>query len=94
MKANRTEREPQIIANWKKNQLYQKILSKNEGRPSFTMPDGPPYANGNIHIGHAVNKILKDIIIKYKNMSGYKAPFVPGWGCHGLPIEQKFLKDL
>lgn len=94
MKANLPEREPQIIANWKKNQLYQKILSKNEGRPSFTMPDGPPYANGNIHIGHALNKILKDIVIKYKNMSGYKAPFVPGWDCHGLPIEQKVLKDL
>lgn len=94
MKANLPEREPKIIENWKKIGLYKKILQKNQGRPSFTLPDGPPYANGNIHIGHALNKILKDMVVKYKNMSGAKAPFVPGWDCHGLPIEQKVLKDL
>src|SRR6476469_3545648 len=85
MQGNLPEREPQMIAEWTKNELYQKILKKNEGRPTFVLPDGPPYANGNIHIGHVLNKCLKDFVIKYKNMSGYSAAFIPGWDCHGLP---------
>lgn len=94
MKANLPVREPEMIRKWTEIDLYNKILKKNEGRPTFAMPDGPPYANGNIHIGHALNKILKDIVIKYKNLSGYQSTFIPGWDCHGLPIEQKVLKDL
>ena len=94
MKGNLPEREPQIIADWDKKQLYQKIMAKNEGRPVFTMPDGPPYANGNIHIGHVLNKCLKDFTVKFKNMSGYSATFIPGWDCHGLPIEINVTKAL
>lgn len=94
MKGNLPEREPQMIAEWTRGQLYERILAKNEGRPNFSMPDGPPYANGNIHIGHVLNKCLKDFVIKYKNMSGYSAVFIPGWDCHGLPIEHKVTKEL
>lgn len=94
MKGDLPIREPQIIEKWEKNQIYQKILNKNNGKKSFTLPDGPPYANGSIHIGHALNKTLKDIIIKYKNMNGYSSVFIPGWDCHGLPIEHKVMKDL
>lgn len=94
MKANLPQREPEMIANWNKIGLYEKILKKNEGKTSFAMPDGPPYANGNLHMGHALNKILKDIVIKYKNLSGYYSPFIPGWDCHGLPIEHGVLKNL
>ncbi|AZZ37840.1 isoleucine--tRNA ligase [Bdellovibrio sp. qaytius] len=94
MKGDLPIREPQIIAGWEKNNIYQKLQEKNKNGPGFTMPDGPPYANGSIHIGHAMNKSLKDFIIKYKNMQGYSAPFIPGWDCHGLPIEHKVMKDL
>ncbi len=94
MKAGLQEREPLMIADWTKRDLYHKILKKNQGRPIFTMPDGPPYANGNIHIGHVLNKCLKDFVVKYKNMSGYQATFIPGWDCHGLPIEQNVTKEL
>jgi isoleucyl-tRNA synthetase len=94
MKGNLPVREPQMIAEWKKNDLYNAILKKNKGRPLFVLPDGPPYANGNIHIGHVLNKCLKDFVIKYRNMSGHSAVFIPGWDCHGLPIEQKVSKDL
>jgi len=94
MKGNLPSREPQMIATWAKNDLYGKIMKKNEGRPIFTLPDGPPYANGNIHIGHVLNKCLKDFVIKYKNMSGHQAAFIPGWDCHGLPIEHKVTKEL
>lgn len=94
MKGDLPIREPQIIAGWEKNNVYQKLQEKNAKGPGFTMPDGPPYANGSIHIGHALNKSLKDFIIKYKNMNGYSAPFIPGWDCHGLPIEHKVMKDL
>ncbi len=94
MKGGLPEREPQMVAAWTKQNLYKRILDKNKGRPNFTMPDGPPYANGNIHIGHVLNKCLKDFVIKYKNMSGYTAAFIPGWDCHGLPIEHKVTKDL
>ena len=94
MKGDLPINEPKIIANWEKNQIYQKIQKKNENGPGFTMPDGPPYANGSIHIGHALNKNLKDFVIKYKSMKGFSAPFIPGWDCHGLPIEHKVMKDL
>ena len=87
MKANLSQKEPGILEYWKEINLYQLIQNKNKGKPSFNLHDGPPYANGPIHLGHTVNKILKDIIIKTKNFSGYSAPYVPGWDCHGLPIE-------
>lgn len=94
MKGDLPIKEPKIIESWLKNSIYQKMSSKNAGRKKFVLPDGPPYANGAIHLGHALNKTLKDIIIKYKNMRGYQAVFIPGWDCHGLPIEHKVLKDL
>lgn len=94
MKGNLPEREPQYIAKWLQNGLHEKILKKNEGRPAFTLPDGPPYANGDIHIGHVLNKCLKDFTVKYRNMAGFRAPFIPGWDCHGLPIEHKVTKEL
>ncbi len=87
MKANLAGREPNFLKQWQEDNLYQKIREKNQGKPKFTLHDGPPYANGDIHIGHAVNKVLKDIIIKSKSLSGFDAPYVPGWDCHGLPIE-------
>jgi isoleucyl-tRNA synthetase len=94
MKGNLPEREPKMIDAWLKQGLYAAILKKNEGRPTFTLPDGPPYANGDIHIGHVLNKCLKDFTIKYRNMAGFRAAFIPGWDCHGLPIEHKVTKDL
>lgn len=87
MKANLAQREPQMLKAWQTNNLYEEIRKARAGRPAFVLHDGPPYANGNIHIGHAVNKILKDIIVKSKTLSGFDAPYVPGWDCHGLPIE-------
>ena len=87
MKANLANREPVMLKHWQEHNLYQRIREASIGRPLFVLHDGPPYANGNIHIGHAVNKILKDIIIKSKTLSGFDAPYVPGWDCHGLPIE-------
>jgi isoleucyl-tRNA synthetase len=90
MRGNLAQTEPNLIARWKQKDIYNKVIAKNKaGGKNFTMPDGPPYANGNIHIGHALNKILKDIVLKYKNMQGYQAEFIPGWDCHGLPIELK-----
>ncbi len=94
MKGNLPEREPQMIAKWIETDLHAKILKKNEGRPKFTLPDGPPYANGEIHIGHVLNKCLKDFTIKYRNMAGFRSAFIPGWDCHGLPIEHKVTKEL
>lgn len=89
MRGNLAQREPQMLKEWQKMDLYQKIREVSAGRDKFILHDGPPYANGDIHIGHSVNKILKDIIIKSKTMSGFDAPYVPGWDCHGLPIEHK-----
>ncbi|MCJ8312502.1 MAG: isoleucine--tRNA ligase [Pseudomonadales bacterium] len=89
MKANLANREPQMLKKWLQDDIYQKIRESSKGRPKFILHDGPPYANGDIHIGHAVNKILKDIILKSKTLSGFDAPYVPGWDCHGLPIEHK-----
>ncbi len=87
MKASLAQREPQRLKQWQAMGLYQRIRSECAGRPSFILHDGPPYANGELHLGHAVNKILKDIIVKSKTLEGFDAPYVPGWDCHGLPIE-------
>ena len=87
MKANLAIREPQALERWQSMDLYGKLRKAGKGRPKFILHDGPPYANGEIHIGHAVNKVLKDIIVKSKGLSGFDAPYVPGWDCHGLPIE-------
>lgn len=94
MRGNLSKKEPEILKKWYKNNLYQLIRKKNEEKKIFLLHDGPPYANGNIHIGHAVNKILKDIVIKSKNMSGFDAPYIPSWDCHGLPIEQKVEEEI
>ena len=94
MKANLNQREPEILKHWEETGLWEKILGKNLGKQIYTLHDGPPYANGNIHIGHALNKILKDIIVKYKAMKGCYAKYVPGWDCHGLPIELQVDKKL
>ncbi|MEE3319400.1 MAG: isoleucine--tRNA ligase [Pseudomonadota bacterium] len=87
MKAGLSQREPARLKAWQEKELYQKIRTAFAGRPKFILHDGPPYANGNIHIGHAVNKILKDMIVKSRTLAGFDAPYVPGWDCHGLPIE-------
>ena len=87
MRGDLAKREPQMLAQWQAQQRYQRIRKAAAGRPKFVLHDGPPYANGDIHIGHAVNKILKDIIVKSKTLAGFDAPYVPGWDCHGLPIE-------
>ena len=87
MRGDLAKREPLMLAQWLAQQRYQRIRKAAAGRPKFILHDGPPYANGDIHIGHAVNKVLKDIIVKSKTLSGFDAPYVPGWDCHGLPIE-------
>ncbi len=92
MKADLANREPGMLAAWEGSGLYEKIRRTAKGRPSFVLTDGPPYANGAIHLGHAVNKILKDIIVKSRTLDGYDAPYVPGWDCHGLPIEMQVEK--
>ncbi len=92
MRANLPNKEPQILKQWEKDEIYRKSLEGREKQ--FILHDGPPYANGNIHIGHALNKILKDIILKYKRLQGYNAPYVPGWDTHGLPIELKVTEEL
>jgi isoleucyl-tRNA synthetase len=89
MKAGLSQREPQRLEQWHRDNLYQRIREASVGRPRFVLHDGPPYANGDIHIGHAVNKILKDMIVKARTLEGFDAPYVPGWDCHGLPIEHK-----
>lgn len=94
MRGNLPKREPDILESWESKNLYEKIIEKNTGKPSYIFHDGPPYANGEIHLGTALNKILKDFIVKNKNMSGYCAPYVPGWDTHGLPIELKALKSI
>jgi len=87
MKGNLPNREPEILKHWIDTDLYGQLRTACDGRPRFVLHDGPPYANGDIHIGHAVNKVLKDIIVKSKTLSGFDVPYVPGWDCHGLPIE-------
>ncbi len=92
MRGNLPTREPAMLDAWEESKRYYKLMEKNEGKPLFVLHDGPPYANGDIHLGTALNKVLKDIVVKHKNMSGFKAPYVPGWDTHGLPIELKALK--
>jgi len=94
MRANLPKREPEILKFWEENEIYEKVQEKNKGRDRFILHDGPPYANGNIHLGHTLNKVLKDIIIKHRSMIGFDAPYVPGWDTHGLPIEQQAIKAL
>jgi isoleucyl-tRNA synthetase len=92
MKADLANREPAMLAEWERTRVYDKIRATAKGRPAFVLTDGPPYANGAIHLGHAVNKVLKDIIVKSRTLDGYDAPYVPGWDCHGLPIEMQVEK--
>ena len=92
MRGNLNNKEPKIQENWDKMDLYNKVIKKNEGKKEYTLHDGPPYANGDIHLGHALNKILKDFVVRYKNMNGYKSVFIPGWDTHGLPIENALQK--
>lgn len=87
MRASLPAREPEFLARWEANDQYRQLMKNNEGKPLFVLHDGPPYANGDIHIGHALNKTLKDFIVRYKNMTGFQSPFVPGWDTHGLPTE-------
>ncbi len=94
MKANLTQREPQFLRRWEKENLYEKLEQAGTGRPLYILHDGPPYANGNIHLGTAFNKVLKDIILRSRRMAGFAAPYVPGWDCHGLPIEHNVDKEL
>ena len=94
MRANLPEREPQMLSYWSDENIYAKKVARNQGKAKFVLHDGPPYANGNIHIGTALNKILKDIIVKYKSLQGFEAPYVPGWDTHGLPIEHAAIKIL
>ncbi|WP_456419129.1 isoleucine--tRNA ligase [Thermovibrio sp.] len=94
MRGNLPKREPEILKKWQEMELYKKLLSEHKCDDKFILHDGPPYANGHIHIGHALNKILKDIVIKSKAMQGYQTPFVPGWDCHGLPIERAVFKEI
>ncbi len=93
MRGDLAKREPEWVKNWQEGKLYAKIRTASAGRPRFILHDGPPYANGDIHIGHAVNKILKDIIVRSRTLSGFDAPYVPGWDCHGLPIEHQIEKQ-
>jgi isoleucyl-tRNA synthetase len=92
MRGNLPQREPEILKFWEEINIYEMVQQKNRGRRKFILHDGPPYANGHIHLGHVLNKVLKDIVIKYHSMSGYDAPYVPGWDTHGLPIEQQAIK--
>ena len=94
MRGNLPKKEPGILEFWDKIDVYQKALECREGCPQFILHDGPPYANGDIHLGHALNKILKDMILKYRTMAGYQTPYTPGWDTHGLPIEQRAIKAL
>ncbi|MBN2590834.1 MAG: isoleucine--tRNA ligase [Sedimentisphaerales bacterium] len=94
MKANLVQREPQMRKAWAKENMYSQIREAKSGTPLYILHDGPPYANGDIHMGHVINKVLKDFVIKYKTMTGFDAPYIPGWDCHGLPIESKVMTEL
>src|SRR5580692_4697559 len=93
MRAGLPQKEPEILARWKREDLYRKLRESAKGREKFVLHDGPPYANGNIHIGHALNKILKDMVVRAQQMSGKDSNYVPGWDCHGLPIEWKIEEE-
>ncbi len=94
MRAGLPQREPEILDKWEKENLYDKLMELNEGKPLFILHDGPPYANGDMHMGHALNKTLKDVITRFKNMDGFKAPYIHGWDTHGLPIERQAIQKL
>src|ERR1019366_998260 len=94
MKADLVKREPDRLKKWQDAKLYATIQAERAGAKKFVLHDGPPFANGEVHIGTALNKILKDIVIKYKTLRGFSAPYVPGWDCHGLPIEYRVMQDL
>jgi isoleucyl-tRNA synthetase len=94
MKANLVQREPQQRKDWDKQDIYNLILDSRQDAPLYVLHDGPPYANGDIHMGHVINKVLKDLVVKYKTMAGFRAPYIPGWDCHGLPIEVKVMSEL
>ena len=94
MKANLPQREPEMIKAWEQKKIYKKLREQFKDKPLFILHDGPPYANGHLHMGHAINKILKDIIVRSRQMCGFNAPYVPGWDCHGLPIEHNVDKKL
>ena len=94
MKADLAQREPAMVKAWEEQGTYTKMRAVAKGRPRFVLHDGPPYANGTIHIGHAINKILKDIVVKSHSMEGFDSPYIPGWDCHGLPIEFKVTQDM
>jgi isoleucyl-tRNA synthetase len=94
MKANLTQREPQLRKEWAKKNIYAMTRQSRRGAPLYTLHDGPPYANGDIHMGHVINKVLKDFVVKFKTMAGFDAPYIPGWDCHGLPIEAKVFTEL
>lgn len=94
MKADLVAREPERLQRWEAAGLYQQIQAQRAGAKKFVLHDGPPFANGDVHIGTALNKILKDILVKYKSLRGYQAPYIPGWDCHGLPIEFKVTQEM
>jgi len=94
MRGNLPQREPEILQSWEQSDIYHLVQQHNSGKPKFILHDGPPYANGHIHLGHTLNKVLKDIVVKFHSMTGYDTPYVPGWDTHGLPIEQQAIKSL
>ncbi len=94
MRGNLPQREPEILKFWEEIDLYNKVQATNAGKPKYVLHDGPPYANGDIHLGHTLNKVLKDLVVKFKSMDGFDAPYIPGWDTHGLPIEQQVIKKL
>ena len=93
MKANLPDREPPRLAHWHETDLYGRLMCREGGKGKFILHDGPPYANGDIHMGHALNKSLKDFVVRSRSMMGYTAPYVPGWDCHGMPIENKVREE-
>ena len=94
MKANLPKNEPQMLAEWDRTGLYEQIQQARSGAPTYVLHDGPPYPTGTIHLGTGLNKIFKDMVVKSKTMAGFRAPYVPGWDCHGLPIETQVEKEL
>ncbi|MDE2293176.1 MAG: class I tRNA ligase family protein, partial [Elusimicrobia bacterium] len=93
MRGDLPRREPERLAFWEEKRVFERMLERASDRPAFTLHDGPPYANGDIHIGHALNKVLKDAVVKSQALLGKRTPYVPGWDCHGLPIEHALLKE-
>ncbi|HYC22279.1 MAG TPA: class I tRNA ligase family protein, partial [Candidatus Bathyarchaeia archaeon] len=94
MRANSARREPETLARWEREGLYRAMLAARREAPLFVLHDGPPYANGHMHMGHVLNRVLKDIVVKYKHLSGYRTPYIPGWDCHGLPIELQVEQEI